>query len=314
MLHSPWIDGGLAALIGLLIGSFLNVVIYRTPGMMYRAWLDESLQALGEEPDATGTSLWRTVFGPGSAPPAGLAEGARQAQTRLDALPRLSLSKPRSHCRACGHTVRWYENIPLLSYALLRGRCGHCGQAYGLRYPAVELLTGLLFLYCGWRWGISPEGALWGLFCALLVTLAFIDWDTTLLPDHLVQPLLWIGLIGSALGLTETPLPHALWGAISGYLSLWLVCAVFQAVTGRQGMGHGDFKLLAALGAWLGWQALVPIVLLSSVAGVLGGLALHLSQGLRAGGYFPFGPFLVAAGLATLVLGPYLGTQALLIP
>ncbi|KAF1022368.1 MAG: Type 4 prepilin-like proteins leader peptide-processing enzyme [Paracidovorax wautersii] len=311
MLFSPWAAAALAGLIGLLIGSFLNVVIHRSPRMMYRAWLQDALENLREADAPLAQSLWKTVFGRGSTPPADLTTAAHKAYEQVQALPPLTLARPRSRCNDCERPIRWWENLPLLSYLALRGRCAGCGQPYGLRYPAVELLTGLLFAYCGWRWGLSATGALWAAFCALLVALAFIDWDTTLLPDDLVLPLLWLGLLASAAGLVELRLNDAVWGAIAGYLSLWTVGGLFQLVTGKQGMGHGDFKLLAALGAWLGWQALIPVVLLSSVIGAGGGIALKLGGGLRAGGYFPFGPFLAGAGLLVMMLGPHLANAIL---
>lgn len=312
MLFSPWLDAGLAGLAGLLIGSFLNVVIHRLPRMMSRAWLHEALDNLRDADAPADQSLWKAVFGPASRLPADLAQGAQKAFEQAEALPPLTLSRPRSACRACGHGIRWFENIPLLSYLALRGRCSACRAPYGLRYPAVELLTGVLFAYCGWRWGIGATGALWAAFCAALVALAFIDWDTTLLPDGIVLPLLWLGLLAAAAGLTGTGLADAVWGAAAGYLSLWSVTSVFRLVRGQQGMGHGDFKLLAALGAWLGWQALLPIVLASSIAGAAAGTALRLARRLRPGGYFPFGPFLAGAGLLALLLGPHTLARAIL--
>ncbi|MFT4191272.1 MAG: A24 family peptidase [Comamonas sp.] len=304
MLFSPWTDAALAGLVGLLIGSFLNVVIFRLPRMMYRAWLADALDSLRDAEAPAGQGLWPLVFGPARTPPPELARAAQAAHAQAEALPPLTLSRPRSACRGCGHAIRWYQNIPLLSYLALRGRCAACGAPYGLRYPAVELLTGLLFGYCGWRWGLGASGGLWATFCAALVALAFIDWDTTLLPDSIVLPLLWLGLLAAAAGLNGTHLADAVWGAAAGYLSLWIICTLFRLLTGRQGMGHGDFKLLAALGAWLGWQALLPVVLVSSLVGALAGIALKLGSGLRAGGYFPFGPFLAAAGLLAMLLGP----------
>jgi len=168
----------------------------------------------------------------------------------------------------------------------------------------VELITGLLFLWCGWQYGASATGLAWCGFCAVLLALTLIDWDTTLLPDDLTLPLLWAGLIAAALQLTPIQLTDALWGAVAGYLSLWLVYWAFKLATGKEGMGYGDFKLFAALGAWFGWQALVPIILMASVIGAVVGVGLKFSKNLREGGYVPFGPFLSMAGLTAMVAGP----------
>ena len=270
----------LAGLIGLLVGSFLNVVIYRLPKMMERQWAEEC---------------------------AGLS-GANIAPSRLlalEAAETFNLLAPNSRCSSCGHAIAWYENIPVLSYLALRGKCSVCATPYGLRYPVVEIVTGVLFGFCIWRWGPTLTGAAWCGFSAALFALAVIDWDTTLLPDDITLPLLWAGLVVAALQWNpQVRLPEALWGAVAGYLSLWLVYWAFKLVTGREGMGYGDFKLFAALGAWFGWTALVPIILMASVIGALVGIALKFSSGLREGGYIPFGPFLAAAGFTALFFGP----------
>ena len=264
-------DASLLGILGLLIGSFLNVVIYRLPVMLEAQWKAECADLQGQTP-------------PESAP--------------------FNLMVPRSRCQSCGHQLSWYENIPLLSYLVLRGRCGHCKAGISLRYPAVELVSGLLFLWCGWQWGINATGLVWCAFCASLLTLTLIDWDTTLLPDDLTLPLLWGGLAVAALNLTPIGLPDAFWGAVGGYMSLWLVYWAFKLVTGKDGMGYGDFKLFAALGAWFGWQALIPIILMASVIGAVVGIAMKFSKSLREGGYVPFGPFLSMAGLTAMVIGP----------
>lgn len=271
MLVSPWIDALLAGGIGLLIGSFLNVVIFRLPKMMEQQWAAEAAEFSGQP-------------APEAAP--------------------FNLLVPRSHCRQCGHVIRWYENIPVLSFLALRGRCSSCKTRLSWRYPLVELATGALFFFCVQRWGATPLGAAWCLFSAVLLTLALIDWDTTLLPDSLTLPLLWCGLVIATLRWTPLPLESAVWGAVAGYLSLWTIYWVFKLATGKEGMGFGDFKLFAALGAWFGWQALVPIILMSSVIGALIGIALKLGPGLREGGYIPFGPFLAGAGFAAMIFGP----------
>lgn len=265
-------DAALAALLGLLVGSFLNVVIYRLPKMMERQWAAEC------------------------------AELAGQASPAVE---KFNLMVPRSRCTNCGHLIAWYENIPVLSYLFLRGRCSVCGSKIGWRYPVVEALTSTLFFFCVWRWGLGATGLAWCGFSAALLALALIDWDTTLLPDDITLPLLWAGLVVSALGWNPAVLlSQAVWGAVAGYLSLWLVYWAFKLVTGKEGMGYGDFKLFAALGAWMGWSALVPMILMASVIGAVVGLAMKFSSGLREGGYVPFGPFLAGAGLTAMVFGP----------
>jgi leader peptidase (prepilin peptidase) / N-methyltransferase len=268
----PWALVAAVGLFGLLIGSFLNVVIYRLPKMMERQWAEECA-------DLSGTPL---------AP-----------------ADKFNLLVPRSRCSSCGHLIAWYENIPVLSYLWLRGRCSVCGTGFGVRYPVIELLTGALFAFCAWRWGFTPTTVAWAAFCAALLVLAVIDWDTTLLPDDITLPLLWGGLIAAALHWNPAvSLASALWGAVAGYLLLWLVYWAFKLATGKEGMGHGDFKLFAALGAWFGWSALVPIILMASVIGALVGIGLKLSDGLREGGYVPFGPFLAGAGFTAMFFGP----------
>lgn len=277
MLFDPWLEMALAGLLGLLIGSFLNVVIHRLPKMMERQWALEYAHYAAEQ---SGNALPQEQTAP------------------------FGLSHPRSACPHCQHAIGWYENVPVLSYLWLRGRCAGCKTRISLRYPLVELLTGALFALCAWRWGLSPTAGAWAVFCALLVALAGIDWDTTLLPDDLTYPLLWAGLIAAALQWTNVPLFAAVMGAVAGYLSLWSVYWAFKLATGKEGMGYGDFKLFAALGAWFGWQALVPIILMASVIGAIVGIAMKFSSGLREGGYIPFGPFLAGAGLVALLAGP----------
>jgi leader peptidase (prepilin peptidase) / N-methyltransferase len=271
MVFSTLIDAGLAGVLGLLVGSFLNVVIYRLPKMLERQWAAECAELTGKPPE--------------EAPP-------------------FNLVSPRSRCRQCGHLIRWYENVPILSYLVLRGKCSACGAAIGLRYPLVEFATAVLFFLPVWHWGATPAGAAWCGFSAAIVALALIDWDTTLLPDDITLPLLWAGLIIAALRWTDVTLPQALWGAVAGYVSLWLIYQGFKLLTGREGMGYGDFKLFAALGAWFGWTALIPIILMASVIGAVVGIAMKFSSGLREGGYVPFGPFLAGAGLTAMIFGP----------
>ncbi|WP_251140642.1 A24 family peptidase [Rhodoferax sp. U11-2br] len=271
-LHvSQGLDASLMGLLGLLLGSFLNVVIYRLPVMLEAQWKAECADLSGQAQ-------------PASEP--------------------FNLMLPRSRCPKCSHTLSWLENIPVLSYLVLRGKCRYCGTAISVRYPLVELVTGALFFYCAWRWGLTATALAWSGLAAALVCLGMIDWDTTLLPDNITLPLVWAGLIATTLGWTATPLTESLWGAVAGYLSLWLVYQAFKLATGKEGMGFGDFKLFAALGAWFGWQALVPIILMASVIGAIVGIAMKFTSGLREGGYIPFGPFLAGAGLTALVFGP----------
>jgi leader peptidase (prepilin peptidase) / N-methyltransferase len=269
-----WLEALPVALLGLFIGSFLNVVIHRLPKMLEAQWAAECQQLT--HPDQ-----------------------------ELPEQPRFNLMVPRSRCPHCGHQIRWYENIPALSYAVLGGKCSNCKAKISIRYPAVELLTGALFAYCALRWGWSWQTAAWCAFCAALVALTFIDWDTTLLPDDITLPLVWLGLIVAALRWnTEVTLLSSVWGAVAGYLSLWSVYWLFKIVTGKEGMGYGDFKLFAALGAWFGWQALIPMILLASGIGAVVGIAMKLNSALREGGYVPFGPFLAGAGIVALIWGP----------
>lgn len=269
MLASLWLDAVFASVLGLLVGSFLNVVIYRLPRMLEQQWTAECAELAGKAPEAK---------------------------------PNFNLVVPRSHCLKCGHGIRWYENIPVLSYLILRGKCSACGTSISIRYPAVELLTGALFFYCVQRFGTNPVALAWCGFSAALLTLALIDWDTTLLPDDITLPLLWAGLLTSAL--RDVPLASSVWGAAAGYLVLWVVYWAFKLITGKEGMGHGDFKLLAALGAWFGWSALVPMILMASVIGAFVGIIMKFSSGLREGGYVPFGPFLAGAGFTAMLFGP----------
>ena len=266
-----WLDVTGFGILGLLIGSFLNVVIYRLPIMMEAQWK---------------------------------AECAEQSGHELPVAEKFNLNVPRSRCQKCGHHISWYENIPVLSYLYLRGKCSACAASISLRYPLVELTCGALFYYCAAKWGATPTALLWSAFCATLLALALIDWDTTLLPDDMTLPLLWSGLIAALMQWTPVPLPAAVWGAVAGYMSLWLIYWAFKLITGKEGMGFGDFKLFAALGAWFGWQALIPIILMASVIGAIVGIALKFSSGLREGGYVPFGPFLAGAGFTAMFFGP----------
>ena len=270
-------DAALLGLLGLLVGSFLNVVIHRLPKMMELHWAAEC---------------------------ADLQAGKEVLLERTPENEPFNLMVPRSRCPHCGHQIRWFENIPVLSYVALRGKCSQCAAPISLRYPTVELMCGALFAWCGWSWGLGWQALAWCGFSAAVLSLACIDWDTTLLPDDITLPLLWAGLCSAGLSLTETALPDALWGAVGGYLSFWLVYWAFKLVTGKEGMGYGDFKLFAAFGAWFGWQALIPVILMASVIGAVIGIGIKLKGELREGGYVPFGPFLALAGLTAMIFGP----------
>jgi len=268
-LSDPIAFTTLAGLLGLFVGSFLNVVIHRLPRMMERDWHAQAAELRGEEP------------------PAG---------------ERFNLATPRSRCPHCGHQITLLENIPLVSYLVLRGRCGHCGAGISKRYPIVEAVSALLSAYAAWHFGFGAAalGAL--LFVWAMVTLTFIDLDTQLLPDDITLPLLWLGLAFN-LGGTYTELPAAVIGAMAGYLALWSVFWLFKLATGKEGMGYGDFKLLAAIGAWLGWQMLPLTILLSSLVGALVGIVLIVAARHGRNVPIPFGPYLAAAGLIALFWG-----------
>ncbi len=261
---------GIFGILGLLIGSFLNVVIHRLPKMMEREWTYEC-HGLLNTPIA-------------------------------DAQP-YNLVVPRSACPHCNHQIRWFENIPVLSYMALRGRCAGCGAHISARYPLVEAATGALFAWCGYQFGATAATVAWCAFAALLLTMTFIDWDTQLLPDTLTYSLLWLGLVAAIAGWTAIPLRDAVIGALAGYLFLWIITQGFYLLTGKVGMGNGDFKLFAALGAWFGWQALIPLILLASLVGAIVGIAMKLRGDSARGEPIPFGPFLAGAGFLAMLLG-----------
>jgi len=292
LLLSPW---GLG-LLGLIVGSFLNVVVHRLPLMLQRQWWGDVAAQLSD------TDSYKQVFG--QAAPNGLVLAAGSLEKTLADAPPLGIARPASRCPSCGHQIRFYENIPLVSWLLLRGKCSACKAPIGLRYPLVELATAALFALVAWRFGAQPGTLLWCGAVAVLLALALIDWDTTVLPDALTLPLLWAGLALAALGwLPGLTLMQSFTGAAVGYLALWSVYWLFKLTTGKEGMGYGDFKLLAALGAWLGWQAILPIVLMASVIGAVIGLLMKASGSLREGRFVPFGPFLAGGGLVVMLVG-----------
>jgi leader peptidase (prepilin peptidase)/N-methyltransferase len=251
------------ALLGLIVGSFVNVLIHRLPVMI-------------------------------------LASEDNPASE-------FNLMTPRSHCPHCHHRLQWFELIPLFSYVFLKGRCRHCAQSISMRYPAVELVTAALFLLCLHQYGFTLQALVACFFCAILLALAWIDAETFLLPDILTQALLWVGLIGSALSLTHTPLLQSLGGAVLGYGLLWLVSWGFEKLAGKEGMGQGDLKLLAGLGAWVGVWSLLPLILLASISGLIFGIVQKFRGQLGHNGHFAFGPFLALSGFACFFLGISVG-------
>lgn len=271
----PWFFVGTVLVIGMTVGSFLNVVIHRLPKMMENDWRKQCLEFL--QPEQAGNSP----------EPAG---------------PRYNLVVPRSACPACGHKISAIENIPVVSYLLLRGKCSSCKTPISLRYPVVEAFTGIASAFAALHFGVSWAAAFAIVYIWSLVTLAFIDADTTLLPDDITLPLLWLGLLIN-LGGVFTDARSAVVGAVAGYLILWAVFWAFKLLTGKDGMGYGDFKLLAAIGAWLGWQLLPLVILLSAAVGTIVGIAGILLRGRDKGAKLPFGPYLAAAGFIALFWG-----------
>ena len=271
----------------LVIGSFLNVVIHRLPVMMERDWR-EQCEELAKSP-----------------PEQPLPEG------------RFDLVAPRSRCPSCGNAIKSWQNIPVVSYLLLGGKCAKCGESISARYPIVELLTGILAATCAWRFGVGWEALMAVVVTLALIPIAMIDAETQLIPDSIVLPLMWIGLamslfspIQGAETLFISP-QDAIVGAMAGYLSLWTVYQLFKLVTGKEGMGYGDFKLLAALGAWLGWQQLPLIILMSAVVGAVVGIALMAFRNHERSVPIPFGPYLAAAGWITMLWGDRIKTAYL---
>ncbi len=270
--HSLWLLLTATLFLGLLVGSFLNVVAWRVPRMLEREWHGQCRELLGITPEHTATA---------------------------DEAP-YNLVTPRSRCPLCDHAITALENIPLLSYLVLRGRCSACGAKISPRYPIIEAATGLLSLLVVWQLGPTPQALAGLLLLWSLIALTVIDLDHQLLPDNLTLPLLWLGLLLSLGGLFTSP-TDAIIGAIAGYLVLWSVYHAFRLLTGKEGMGYGDFKLLAALGAWFGWQALPAIILFASLVGAVVGITLVLLRGHDRNIPIPFGPYLAAAGLLALL-------------
>ena len=268
----PWGIAIFVALVGLCVGSFLNVVIHRVPKMLERGWEAQAAEIRGEAP-ATEAAY--------------------------------NLVVPRSACPSCGHRIGALENVPVFSWLALKGKCSSCGAPISSRYPLVEILGAVLALAALWRFGATWQGAAACVLLWTLTALTFIDFDTQYLPDNLTLPLVWAGLLANMFELF-VPLKTAVIGAVAGYLSLWTVYWLFKLIRGKEGMGYGDFKLLAALGAWLGWQMLPLIVLLSSVVGAAIGLLLIVFKGRDHSVPLAFGPYLAIAGAIALFFGPTL--------
>jgi|HigsolmetaAR201D_1030396.scaffolds.fasta_scaffold02531_8 leader peptidase (prepilin peptidase)/N-methyltransferase len=294
----PAVWFGFIFAIGLIVGSFLNVVIHRLPIMLERDWKAQAREILSEEQSS----------GDAAAPPA--------YSLQPTASQKYNLIVPRSACPKCSAPIKAWQNIPVVSWLLLGGKCANCKAPISIRYPLVELLTGILSVLVAWKFGVHWYTAAALFFTWMLLAMGFIDFDTTLLPDQLTLLLLWVGLIVSLagtdpmLGLPVDP-KSSIIGAAAGYLSLWSVYHLFKLLTGKEGMAHGDFKLLGALGAWLGWQSLLLIVLLSSFVGAIVGITLIVTRRHDRNIPIPFGPYLSAAGWIALMWGdsiirPYL--------
>ncbi|MDH5534316.1 MAG: A24 family peptidase [Betaproteobacteria bacterium] len=274
---SPVLLITVAVLLGLAVGSFLNVVILRLPKIMERQWRTECAELAGTPPP----------------PPEAF-----------------NLLVPRSRCPACGHPIAALENIPVVSYLLLGGKCSACKTRISLRYPIIEALCGVLSGYVAWRFGLSAAGLGALVFVWAMIALAFVDLDTYYLPDNITLPLLWAGLLLNLFGVF-TVLPSAVIGAVCGYLALWSVYWLYKLATGKEGMGYGDFKLLAAIGAWLGWSMLPLVILLSSFVGAAIGIALIVLARQGRDVPIPFGPYLAIAGVIALLHGEAINKQYL---
>jgi len=284
MADSPLFFLSFVFIVSLMVGSFLNVVIYRLPVMMERSWkadfqahFETDVSTLGSNTDSTESTPFNLI-------------------------------KPDSTCPKCQHKIRAWENIPVISWLLLRGKCSQCKNAISIRYPLIELGTALCSVWIAWHFGYSWSALAGVVMTWILVALIFIDIDTMLLPDQLTLPLLWMGLLFSIVNPAVTSADSII-GATVGYLSLWSVYWAFKRLTGKEGVGYGDFKLLAALGAWMGWQYLAIVVLMSSLVGAVIGISVLSFQGKDKGQAIPFGPYLAIAGWLTLLYGDWISTK-----
>lgn len=278
---SPFAFTTTATIVGLMVGSFLNVVIYRLPRMMQRDWNEQAAMLLED---------------------AKLTDCATKLRSASETPSNYNLVVPRSACPKCGYRIGALQNIPVISYLVLRGKCAKCNNPISARYPVIEAISGLFAGYVAWHFGFGMAAVAAMLFAWSLIALTVIDIDTQLLPDSITLPLLWIGLLFNIPG-TFAPLSSAIIGAVAGYLSLWSVYWLFKLATGKEGMGFGDFKLLAAIGAWLGWKLLPLVILLSSFVGAVIGIILIVSQRHGRNVPIPFGPYLAAAGLIAILWG-----------
>jgi len=263
-----------SVILGLMVGSFLNVVIHRLPKMMEREWHNNCLELQGKD---------------------------------VPEQPKYTIVTPRSACPTCGHNIGAMENIPIVSYLILGGKCKGCKTGISMRYPLIEALTGALIGAVAYKYGYTYTTLFAWIYVLALITLTFIDLDTQLLPDDITLPLLWLGLLFN-LNIGFTDLKSAVIGAMLGYLILWAVYWAFKLVTGKEGMGYGDFKLLGAIGAWFGWQLLPAVILLSSVVGAVIGISMIIFKGKTGGTAIPFGPFLALGGIAALFFGRQLAS------
>ena len=286
---SPFAFITTAVIVGLLVGSFLNVVIYRLPRMMQRDWNEQAAMLLED---------------------ASLADCAEKLRRSNKVPGNFNLIVPRSACPKCGHRIHALQNIPVISYLILRGKCANCGTPISARYPVIEATSGIVAGYIAWHFGFGLAAVAAMVFAWSLIALTVIDIDTQLLPDSITLPLLWLGLLLN-IGGTFTPLSPALVGAAAGYLSLWSVYWIFKLVTGKEGMGFGDFKLLGAIGAWLGWKFLPLVILLSSLVGAVVGISLIVFCKRGRNVPIPFGPYLAAAGLIAILWGDELNNMYL---
>lgn len=278
--NEPAILALVCTLTGLLVGSFLNVVIHRLPKMLEREWDSQAADLLEQRDMAE--------------PAAKLRQGTHETA--------YNLMTPASTCPHCSHRIRAHENVPILSYVFLRGRCSVCKARISIRYPIVEAVSGIVAGYIGWRFGLTLTMASALIFAWSLIALTVIDIDTQLLPDDITLPLLWLGLLANLIG-GFVPLQSAVIGAVVGYLSLWSIYWLFKLATGKEGMGYGDFKLLGAIGAWLGWKMLPAVILLSSLVGAVVGISLIVFTRHGRNTPIPFGPYLAVAGLIAMFWG-----------
>ena len=277
--QNPWLYYIVVFILGLLVGSFLNVVIYRLPVMLKRQWRHDCIQYLQESNDP-----------------------ALATDTQLEQTENFNLTAPRSRCPHCNHLIRAWENIPVISYLFLRGKCHECGHGISIRYPLIELLSAILVTLVAWKFGVTEQAAMAMLLTWALIALTFIDLDHQYLPDNITLPFLWLGLL-AGLYSVFTDVTSSVWGAAFGYAVLWTIYILFKKITGKEGMGFGDFKLLAMLGAWLGWQMLPAIIFMSSLVGAAIGISLILLKRHQRGIPIPFGPYLATAGWIVLLWG-----------